>query len=75
MFEPFWQAVNDSRGAGLGMSICRSIIEAHRGTIKAVPEAGKRVRICFWLPRGNPVDAAEPESDAPAHEASRGSLA
>jgi signal transduction histidine kinase len=51
MFQPFWQAgKEDRRGAGLGLSICRSIIEAHGGTIWAEPEPGKRVRICFALP-------------------------
>jgi signal transduction histidine kinase len=65
MFEPFWQARDaDSRGAGLGMSICRSIIEAHGGTIEALPEPGKRVRICVWLPVANPAETAVPDSDA-----------
>ena len=51
MFEPFWQAGHgDRRGAGLGLSICRSIVEAHGGRIWAEPEPGKRVRICFALP-------------------------
>jgi signal transduction histidine kinase len=51
MFGQFWQAGHqDRRGAGLGMSICRSIIEAHGGRIWAEPESGKRVRICFALP-------------------------
>jgi len=51
MFQPFWQAVQgDRRGAGLGLSICRSIIEGHGGNIWAEPEPGKRVRICFALP-------------------------
>jgi signal transduction histidine kinase len=65
MFEPFWQAGHaDSRGAGLGMSICRSIIEAHGGTIKALPEAGKRVSICVWLPIANPAEPVLTHSDA-----------
>ena len=51
MFQPFWQARRgDLRGAGLGLSICRSIVEAHGGSIWAEPAAGKRVRICFLLP-------------------------
>ena len=59
MFQPFWQAGRgDLRGAGLGLSICRSIVEAHGGTIWAEPAAGKRVRICFFLPRANPVTFA-----------------
>jgi signal transduction histidine kinase len=56
MFEPFWQSGHtDSRGAGLGMSICRSIIDAHVGTIQALPEPGKRVSICIWLPLATPA--------------------
>jgi signal transduction histidine kinase len=51
MFRRFWQARDqDRRGAGLGMSICRSIVEAHGGSIWAEAEPGKRVRICFTLP-------------------------
>jgi signal transduction histidine kinase len=51
MFQPFWQAgQEDRRGSGLGLSICRSIIEAHGGSIWAEPEPGKRVRICFAVP-------------------------
>ena len=51
MFQPFWQAGReDQRGAGLGLTICRSIVEAHLGNIWAEPEPGKRVRICFVLP-------------------------
>jgi signal transduction histidine kinase len=66
MFEPFWQSGReDSRGAGLGMSICRSIIEGHGGTIKALPEPGKRVSICFWLPLAAPAGTAVPGPGAP----------
>ena len=55
MFQPFWQAGNeDRRGAGLGLSICRAIIEAHGGTVWTEPEAGMRVKILFLLPRGRP---------------------
>ncbi len=51
MFRPFWQAGRDRRGAGLGLSICRSVVEAHGGSIWAEPAAGQRVRVCFVLPR------------------------
>jgi signal transduction histidine kinase len=59
MFQPFWQAGHaDRRGAGLGLSICRSIVEAHGGSIWAEPAADMRVRVCFLLPCTGP----EPES-------------
>lgn len=51
MFKPFWQAGCDRRGAGLGLSICRFVVEAHGGSIWAEPAAGQRVRVCFVLPR------------------------
>lgn len=58
MFKPFWQAGRDHRGAGLGLSICRSIVEAHGGSIWAEPAAGQRVRVCFVLPRQPAADGA-----------------
>jgi PAS domain S-box-containing protein len=60
MFQPFWQAGRDRRGAGLGLSICRSIVEAHGGTIWAEPAAGQRVRVCFVLPQQPGPGAAAP---------------
>jgi PAS domain S-box-containing protein len=51
MFQPFWQADHGHRGAGLGLSICRSIVEAHGGTIWAEPAEGQRVRVSFHVPR------------------------
>jgi PAS domain S-box-containing protein len=52
MFQPFWQAGNNHSGTGLGLAICRSIVEAHGGTIWAEPAEGRRLRVCFVLPRG-----------------------
>jgi signal transduction histidine kinase len=53
LMKPFWQSgLGDRRGAGLGLSICRAIVEAHGGRIWAQPEPGMRVCICFVLPMG-----------------------
>lgn len=65
MFRPFWQAQpEDRRGAGLGLSICRSIIETHGGCIWAEPEPGKRVRISFELPRATAASIVEGRAEA-----------
>ena len=57
MFQPFGQASRDRRGAGLGLSICRSIVEAHGGSIWAEPAEGQRVRVAFILPLGATQEA------------------
>lgn len=47
IFEAFH---SDAQGTGLGLPICRAIVEAHRGTIEAVSsDDGAEFRIC--LPR------------------------
>lgn len=53
VFEPFFrgraEASRTSDGAGLGLSICRAIVEVHGGTIQLEPSAaGTRVR--FTVP-------------------------
>jgi signal transduction histidine kinase len=42
--------VQKVRGVGLGLYICRSIVEAHGGRIRATSEPGKGSRFIFTLP-------------------------
>lgn len=54
IFDRFYRAQETSRktkGAGLGLYLARSIIEAHNGRMWADPTREKGARICFSLPR------------------------
>ena len=57
IFEPFEQAHPDSvalGGSGLGLTICRRIVEGHGGRIWATSEEGAGSRFSFALPRSGP---------------------
>jgi len=64
MFKPFWQADRGRLGAGLGLSICRSIVEAHGGSIWTEPAEGQRVRVSFHVPRIPAADVLPPAAPA-----------
>lgn len=55
IFEPFGRAPNASSqqipGLGLGLSICRQLVEAHGGRIWATSPGERRgTTLCVWLP-------------------------
>jgi PAS domain S-box-containing protein len=51
-FERLAEDINTAQGAGLGLSICKMIIESHGGTIGVESEPGKGSKFYFSLPGG-----------------------
>lgn len=60
IFEPFVQAAGTPsvNGLGLGLAICRRIVEAHGGSISVRDESGGGSRFVFTLPAANPARGA-----------------
>ena len=57
VFDKFYRGVHarsSARGAGLGLFICRAIIEAHGGRIWATSPTGAGATFSFSLPRTEP---------------------
>lgn len=51
IFDRFWQAKKaERRGTGLGLTICKGIVEAHGGRIWAESELGAGAKLCFTVP-------------------------
>lgn len=50
IFEPFYTSDQSRRVAGLGLSICKSLIESHEGQIWAENNHDGGLTICFLLP-------------------------
>lgn len=61
LFEPFYSTKNE--GLGMGLNICRTIIESHHGRLWATanPDGGTIFR--FTLPCAKPNDSSHPTPD------------
>ena len=58
IFEKFARGVAESAtpGVGLGLAICRAIVEAHHGSIRAEVGRERGARFVVTLPRGEPPE-------------------
>ena len=70
IFEPFYTTksgpdASGKGGTGLGLSLCRDIIEAHNGRIRVDSTVGKGTAFTLKLPTVAKVQAARPAVAAP----------
>jgi two-component system sensor histidine kinase KdpD len=65
IFEKFTRGERESAtsGVGLGLAICRAIVEAHHGRIWAENNPAGGARFTFTLPLGTPPELPDPASD------------
>jgi two-component system sensor histidine kinase KdpD len=72
VFEKFYRGEISRRagGAGLGLAICRGIVEAHGGRLRAAnrPDGGARFTFTLPLDANAPVVEPEPVAEAPRTE-------
>ena len=64
VFEKFYRARPEGApgGVGLGLTICRAVVEAHGGRIWAENRADGGARFCFVLPQSGEPPALQPET-------------
>jgi two-component system sensor histidine kinase KdpD len=62
IFEKFarGQAESATPGVGLGLAICRAIVQAHKGHIRAETGRERGARFVFTLPLGEPPEVTQP---------------
>jgi two-component system sensor histidine kinase KdpD len=65
LFEKFYRVHRESAqsGVGLGLAICRAIVEAHGGTIQASNRGSGGAVFWFMLPLGKAPPTIEPNTD------------
>jgi two-component system sensor histidine kinase KdpD len=85
LFQKFERGQKESAtpGVGLGLAICRAIVQAHGGSITGMTRPQGGARFTFRLPRGTPpalpdveevVEARVPSGDRPMYSLDEGHL-
>jgi PAS domain S-box-containing protein len=51
IFEPFFRATEEGKGAGLGLAVVQEIVNLHGGTVRVISEEGNGATFSVQLPR------------------------
>lgn len=64
IFKPFYQAMDNKPGTGIGLSIVKSIVESHNGCIEVESEVNKGSSFIVTLPTEQSQGSAQEEEGA-----------
>jgi signal transduction histidine kinase len=56
--EPFFTTKPEGKGTGLGLPICRRIVQEHHGTFEIESEVGRGTTVRIALPVKNEMNSA-----------------
>jgi signal transduction histidine kinase len=62
IFDPFYTTRNNKRGMGMGLKICRDIVEAHGGRLRLESDGQHGTRVIIQMPASDRPAAADEQS-------------
>ena len=75
IFDPFFTTKPMGVGTGIGLAVCRGIVEAHGGSLKLAPAVSAGARFELRLPVAATIAAAEQPSASPVSATQAGGAA
>jgi signal transduction histidine kinase len=63
VLDPFFTTKPEGKGTGLGLPICRRIVQDHHGTLEIASEVGKGTTISIFIAIANAINTARPKDE------------